>query len=296
LPSILLLLAAFAAHGHELLLTVKRPGNLLHARAPYPKPPFRFLEEDDKGRSPKLLVRDARGAVWEVKFGDEVKAEVFATKIVSAAGYYSDVTHYVARGGIVGARNLKRAAKHVDASGQFQKPRFEYRDPSLGFLKNGGWTWKDNHFVGTREFNGLKILVMLLSNWDNKDARDKSSNVGILERRRSREREWIYYVNDWGGSMGGWGRKFFHTKWDCEKFAEQSDDFIRKIDNDGEVKFGFSTGHHGGNFKDGIVLGDVRCWRGGCGGSLTRNCGRRSGRAELRRMKRSTSPRHCVIA
>jgi hypothetical protein len=108
----------------------------------------------------------------------------------------------------------------------------------------------------------LKILVMLLSNWDNKDASDIASNVGILQRRRGKDTEWIYYVNDWGGSMGRWGRKFFHTKWDCKDFAEQSDDLIQKIGKDGEVKFGFSSGYHSGDFKNDISIDDVR-WLSG---------------------------------
>jgi hypothetical protein len=252
------LFAASLAYGDQLLLVVDHPGNLLKARSPLPRPPFRFIREDGRGTSPKVLVRDVRGALWEVKFGKEVKTEVFATRFASALGYYSDVTHYVARGRILRAHRLKRAAKHIDERGWFRSARFEYRDPSVRFLKDGAWTWRNNPFIGTRQFNGMKVLVMLLSNWDNKDASDRSSNVGIVERRRGQQTERIYYVMDWGGSMGKWGRKFFHNKWDCENFAGQSDHFIEKIDDDGDVKFGFSTGYHGSDFKDDIRIDDVR--------------------------------------
>jgi hypothetical protein len=103
----------------------------------------------------------------------------------------------------------------------------------------------------------LKIVVMLLSNWDNKDAGDPTSNTGILERQTRRSRQQIYYVTDWGGAMGKWGHLFFRSKWDCEGFAEQSEDFIKKLDGDGEVKFGFGTGNHGGDFKNDITVEDV---------------------------------------
>jgi hypothetical protein len=192
-----------------------------------------------------------------VKFGEEVKAEVFATKLVAALGYYSDVSQYVGRGRILGVGKLKRAAKHIDARGQFRDARFEYRDPSLRFLTDGEWTWRKNPFTGTREFKGLKILVMLLSNWDNKDASDWTSNTGILERSGGRDRQWIYYVTDWGGSMGRWGHLFFREKWDCEQFADQSNEFIR-IDEDGEVRFGFLSWNNDGDFKDDITVADVR--------------------------------------
>ena len=32
--------------------------------------------------------------------------------------------------------------------------------------KIGNWEWKPNPFVGTREFNGLRVMMALLSNWD----------------------------------------------------------------------------------------------------------------------------------
>ena len=237
---------------------VSGSGNLLKARGPAPAPPFRFIREDRGGTTPKVLVRDARGAVWNVKFGKEVHAEVFATRLVSALGYFTDVTHYVDSGRITGVQGLKRAAKHIDANGRFQSARFEHRNPSLHFLEEGAWTWKENPFTGTREFNGLKILVMLLSNWDNKDASNPTSNTGILERGYGARREQIYYVTDWGGSMGRWGNVCFRNKWDCDHFADQSRKFIKKIDDDGEVKFGFSTGNHSGDFKDGITTADVK--------------------------------------
>jgi hypothetical protein len=101
-PSILLvLIAASAAYAHELLLLVDRPASLLKARTPSPRPPFLFVREDHEGSTPKVFIRDGRGALWNVKFGEEVKAEVFATKLVAALGYYSDVSQYVGRGRIL---------------------------------------------------------------------------------------------------------------------------------------------------------------------------------------------------
>jgi hypothetical protein len=98
---------------------------------------------------------------------------------------------------------------------------------------------------------------MLLSNWDNKDARDWTSNTGILERRGGRGRQRIYYVTDWGGSMGRWGHLFFREKWDCQQFADQSDEFI-KIDDDGEVSFRYSSWNNDRDFKHDITVADVR--------------------------------------
>jgi hypothetical protein len=125
-------------------------------------------------------------------------------------------------------------------------------------LKEGGWTWKDSPSAGAPEVSGLRIVVMLLSNWDNKDASDRTNNTGILEGGSGERYRRIYYVTNRGGSMGKWGREFFHSKWDCEDFAGQSDRFVTKIDDDGEVKFGFCTGNHSGDFQDDITTTDVK--------------------------------------
>ena len=65
-------------------------------------------------------------------------------------------------------------------------------------------SWNDNPFLGSRELHGLKILVMLLSNWDTKDRRDaaRGSNTAIFERRVGGWRhEARYLITDWGGSI-----------------------------------------------------------------------------------------------
>jgi hypothetical protein len=59
--------------------------------------------------------------------------------------------------------------------------------------------------------NGLKMLVMLLSNWDHKNASDADIDNGILECGKGDKRRLIYYVADWGASLGTSGRKFAHT-------------------------------------------------------------------------------------
>ena len=81
------------------------------------------------------------------------------------------------------------------------------------------WAWNDNPFVGTRQLDGLKIVVMLLSNWDSKDRRDVSrgSNTAIFEYRISRfASEARYLITDWGGAMGKWGTTVVsRDRWDA---------------------------------------------------------------------------------
>src|SRR3712207_3560222 len=47
-----------------------------------PVPPFRFVIEHDTGSNPCLSVHDARDRTWRVKWGDEVKSETFAVRLV----------------------------------------------------------------------------------------------------------------------------------------------------------------------------------------------------------------------
>jgi hypothetical protein len=226
-------------------------------RAHAPRGPYRFIQADDSGTSPKVTVRDINGKLWTVKWGPEVKAETFTSRLVWAMGYYTEPVYYVRSGRIRGIHKPGRADKYISKTGRFQEARFELRSSAPGrFLPEYDWTWKRNPFVGSRELNGLKILIMLASNWDNKDARNNGSNTGILQRGAGANRQWIYLVTDWGGSMGKWGNFFTREKWDCDGFRDQTPDFIKKLE-DGTVRFGF-TGKHDDDFKDGIQPRDVR--------------------------------------
>jgi len=223
-----------------------------------PRPPFRFVEEDLEGSTPKIKVTDARNHTWVIKWGPEVNAEVFATRMAWASGYFVDATYFVQSGVILGVRDLKRAKSVVAPDGRFTDARFELRDKNARFLKNNNWTWHNNPFVGTRELNGLKVIMMLTSNWDNKDARDqdRGPNTGILEYRMKDCVELRYLITDWGGSMGRWGKVFTREKWDCEGFTGQTPDFIKGI-KDGEIKWGYIA-QHSSDTKSDIRISDVK--------------------------------------
>jgi len=225
-------------------------------RSQAPQPPFLFLHEDLTGTSAKVRMRHAARREWSVKWGPEVKAETFASRLAWAAGYFVEPVYYYRKGRIQGVRDLGRAGRYIGKSGEFSDARFELIDRRAKYSSNGGWTWKRNPFLQTRELNGLKIIVMLTSNWDNKDSRDPSSNTAILHRGSGSNRRQIYLVSDWGGSMGRWGNFFTREKWDCDGYTDQTREFIKTV-KEGEVGFGF-TGQHDSDFKDDITVRDVR--------------------------------------
>jgi hypothetical protein len=226
-----------------------------------PLAPFDFIEEHSDGSQPSLSVRDANGRRWRVKWGHEVQPEAFAVRLAWACGYFAEVTHYVASGTIAGAGVLARAAPCVDREGRFADARFELDDPDVEKLFEAhSWSWTDNPFVGTRELAGLKILLMLISNWDNKDQRDvaRGSNTAIYVERVSRwKREAQYLIVDWGGSMGRWGGTVVtRGRWDPAGFAAQTPQFVTGV-ADGFVQFGY-TGQRTADARASIRVEDVQ--------------------------------------
>jgi hypothetical protein len=229
-------------------------------RANAPKPPFTFVDENLKGSNPKVRVTDARGTRWMVKFGSEVNAETFATRVSWAAGYFVEPDYFVPSGKIDKLGPLTRAKKSVRPDGGFTDARFE-RHHEKGVKKLDGeesWSWIQNPFVGTKELNGLKVVMMLVSNFDNKDVRDvnRGSNTGIYRTPTEGGVEDRYMVTDWGGSMGKWGGFITREKWDCNGFRSQTKDFVKGVKGD-RVEFGYS-GQHSGDFKEGIRASDVK--------------------------------------
>ena len=225
------------------------------ARAP--KPPFQFVAEDLKGTNPKIRVKDAKGDSWTVKFGGENHSDVFASRLLHALGYVTEPSYFVASGVIAGAHGLRRAKPFLDKDGSFRYARFKLRDHNmLARVDGAAWSWNDNPFTGTPELSGLKILLMLTSNWDAKDGRDgEGSNTGVYTRQGSAGRTY-YAFDDWGATMGKWGGFFERDKWDPAGYREQSRNFVRATPAQ-TLEWGY-RGKHGKDITTGISIGDIR--------------------------------------
>ena len=201
-----------------------------------------FVKDEKGGYSQKFRVRDAAGRQWVAKIGKEAQSETAAVRLLWAAGYVTEINYLAPR-------------VQIRGKGTFENARFEARPKSID--RAGEWKWDENPFTDTREFQGLKVMMVLLNNWDIKD----SNNV-ILHVPRDGRDELHYAISDLGATLGKTGRwpglwRIKRSRNDPEGFAD--DRFIDEIKDDGRVDFHFS-GKKRGMFND-ITVDDAR-WIG----------------------------------
>jgi hypothetical protein len=224
-----------------------------------PKPPFTFEKEDLTGTNPKIKVLDANGSKWNVKFDEEVRAEVAASRIVWACGYMVEESYLIPSGKVEGVGQLGRAKKFVGADGSFTNAMFEKRPDTIA-RRNIRWAWTENPFVGTKELSGLAILNALLNNWDAKI--DNNNVLGMYTDDKNTVNDW-YIQSDWGGTFGKTGGVFSHSKWDLKEFTKQA--FISNVSG-GKVNL-----HYSGKMSSDLkaVPMDHARWFAGILGQLT---------------------------
>ncbi len=199
-----------------------------------PAAPFTFLEEDKSGESPKFDVKDAGGVRWSVKLGEEAQSETTSSRLVWAVGYFAEEAYYFDSVRVKNLPRLSRGDEHVAEGGVVVGARFE---PRRSNIKRGEtWDWDKNPFRGTQELSGLKVLMILLNNFD---AREANNRILHDQGTPVRRREAHYYVTDLGatlGRSGGLGGK--RTKNNLNDFL--STRFVMGIE-DGAVEFDYDT-------------------------------------------------------
>jgi hypothetical protein len=211
--------------------------------APDPGGRFTYIGDDSKGTQKKIYVKDDKDREWTVKFGSEARPETAASRFVWAMGYHVDEDYFVERARIDGMHG-----------GEARNVRFERRHDGLKDV--GLWTWDDNPFAGTRELDGLKVLMVVMNNWDLKVINNKVVRPTKKSGEDTDER--IYYVGDLGATFGKTGSLAHElhlpgdppagTKDKPGQFARQ--DFVEGV-RDGMVRF-----HYKG--KDPGVLKGIR--------------------------------------
>jgi len=160
-----------------------------------------FIEEKFNGVNPKFDVHDEDGTRWAVKIGNEAKPETAATRLVWAVGYFTNEDYYLPELNIAGDLSLRRGGA---LSHRTQLKDLRLKRHNQGERQIADWGWDNNPFVGTRELDGLKIMMELICNVDLKAPNQHIYDVNGAEQR--------YVAADLGSSFGLAGKTIFYSK------------------------------------------------------------------------------------
>ncbi len=197
-------------------------------RAPDPALTYTLVERKHTGVNPGMTVRDSLGHEWSVKQAPpegqppEGPIEVLVSRVLSAIGYHQPPVYFL------------REFTLADDWGTRREPggRFRLKDGSL--KDRGTWSWQEGPLVGTRPYQGLLVVLLLLNSSDLKNA-----NNTLYEHQRAGGTELWYVVRDLGTALGSTGR-LAPRRGDAAAFARQP--FITGTAG-GFVQFGYRGWH-----------------------------------------------------
>ncbi|HUR99801.1 MAG TPA: hypothetical protein VMZ26_17180 [Pyrinomonadaceae bacterium] len=195
-----------------------------------------FIKEEKKGHNKKFRISDGSGRVWIAKLGREAQPETAAVRLLYGLGYKTEINYLV-------------PSLTIPGKGTFKNVRLEARPENIKRL--GEWQWRSNPFVGTRELQGLKLMMAFMTNWDLLDLQNKILQVGGEQH---------YIVSDLGATFGKLGNNnlpiFFRLgrkTGSPNHFAKTS--FVKGVEG-GEVKIAFKGKSRG--IMKGFTIADAR--------------------------------------
>jgi hypothetical protein len=150
---------------------------------------------------------------------------------VWAVGYFADEAYYLQRVEVANLPELSRGQEYRDPDGLLTGARFEPRREGTTYLDS--WQWDRNPFVGSRELDGLRVMMVLLNNWD---ARHANNQVMLVDGPEGREARFM--VSDLGATLGRTGSKGKHSKNNLHHFLESG--FVESVEG-GMVEFEYET-------------------------------------------------------
>ncbi|MEP6915948.1 MAG: hypothetical protein ABJC89_09880 [Acidobacteriota bacterium] len=159
---------------------------------PDPAARYKVIAIKRSGFSRGYTVTDPQGHEWSVKFPPEASPEVAASRLLWGVGYHQPPIYYLA------SWNADKAP-----SPNPQLPaRFREKSPDLhGLDAKQSWSYYRNPFVGTRELNGLLVLMAMLGNSDLKD----QQNVVYTVKEPAEGASTWYVARDLGQTFGRTG-------------------------------------------------------------------------------------------
>ncbi|MDI1242069.1 MAG: hypothetical protein PSX80_09135 [bacterium] len=196
-----------------------------------------FIKEEKGGHNKKFRIKDGSGKTWVAKLGREARPETAAVRLLHGIGYKTEINYLV-------------PSITIPGKGTFKDVRLEARPDNVERLEE--WKWKSNPFVGSKELQGLKIMMVFMTNWDVLDLQNK-----ILEVDGENQ----YIVSDLGATFGKLGNNNFPIIYRLGRKTGSPQAYaktrlIRRVEKDGDVILSYK-GKNRGVFK-GITVEDAR--------------------------------------
>jgi len=159
---------------------------------PDPSVTYTVIDVKRGGFSMGFTVDDPAGRKWSVKLPPEAATEVVASRLLWGVGYHQPPIYYVGRWNAEGAHD-----KNPQLPGRFRQSK-----PDLHGLDAGkAWSYYRGPFVGTRQLNGLLVLMAMLGN---SDIKDEQNVIYKLKDPFEGATRW-YVARDLGQSFGRTG-------------------------------------------------------------------------------------------
>ena len=196
----------------------------------------KFIKEEKKGHNKKFRISDGSGKIWIAKLGREAQPETAAVRLLYGLGYKTEINYLV-------------PSLTIPGKGTFKNVRLEARPDNVERI--GEWKWKSNPFVGTKELQGLKMLMVFMTNWDVLDLQNEILSTGGENH---------YIVSDLGSTFGKLGNNNlpiiyrFGRKTGSPKHYSRTK-FIKRVKGN-EVQLAYK-GKNRGLFK-GFTIADAR--------------------------------------
>ena len=195
-----------------------------------------FIEEEKNGHNKKYRIKDGSGRTWVAKLGREAQPETAAVRLLYGLGYKTEVNYLV-------------PSLTIPGKGTFENVRVEARPDNVERLDE--WKWRDNPFVGTKELQGLKMMMVFLNNWDVLDLQNKVIAVGDEDH---------YIVSDLGATFGRLGNnnlpiiyRLGRKTGSPEHYSKT--EFVDGVE-DGEVKLSYKGKNRG--LFEGFTVADAQ--------------------------------------
>ena len=161
--------------------------------APDPNGVYKLVELKHSGVNLGMTVKDEKGREWSVKqpfpggLDPEGQVEVVLSRLLSGIGYHQPPIYYLP------AFKLKDDfGTRVAVGGRFRLKHESLKDV-------GAWKWEENPFVGTKEYQGLIVLLTMFNSTDL-----KNQNNTLYEHRNGDLVEQWYVARDLGAALGDW--------------------------------------------------------------------------------------------